>query len=376
MVYNRIHILQVLHTLEIGGAEKLAYDISKNFDPSFKFSFCCLDSLGYISKLIQDEGGEVFCLNRKEGIDFELSKNFAKLISDKKIDVIHAHQYTPYFYSAMAKMLSKNKPGIVFTEHGRHQPDKVRWKRVVFNKIFQFWTNYYTGVSKFSKDSLVKYEKIPESRIEVVYNGIDITRFPKYYNQNDIRDKLGFPKDKKIVAIIARLDPIKDHKTLIDAINTVKDKISNTLLYIVGDGPVKSDLVKQVNELNLDKFVKFLGTRTDVPEILMGIDLFVLPSIMEATSVTLLEAMGASKPSVATDVGGNREIVIPNITGKLVPVSNSGILADNIIDLLSDERKMKEYGTNARQRIEDNFTFDKMVENYRRIYLEIMPGKR
>jgi len=375
MVLKKIHVLQVLHTLEIGGAEKLAYDISTNFDPSFKFSFCCLDSLGYISDLILREGGDVFCLKRKEGIDFNSAKQFANLIFEKEIDIIHAHQYTPYFYSALAKILSKRKPRLIFTEHGRHQPDKVRWKRVVFNNIFRFQTDYYTGVSEFSKESLIKFEKIPRSRIEVIYNGIDIHRFPKTYDKNEVRKKLGFGIAEKIVGIIARLDPIKDHKTLIEAINIVKTKIKDVVLYIVGEGPVYNDLIQRVNELKLDKYVKFTGTRTDIPEILMAIDLFVLPSIMEATSVTLLEAMGASKPSIATNVGGNKEIVVDNITGELVPVGNSKILADKIIGILSNSEKMATYGKNARKRIEDCFTFDKMVNNYQRIYLDTISGK-
>ncbi|MCD6460110.1 glycosyltransferase [bacterium] len=367
---KKIHVMQVLHTLEIGGAEKLAYDISKNFDPDFKFSFFCLDGLGYLSGAIRKKGGNTYCFGRKDGLDFSLIKNFAKLLTDKKVDIVHAHQYTPYFYSVLASFFSKRKPAVIFTEHGRHQPDKVRPKRVVFNKILQFFTNKYTGVAKFSKDSLVQFEKISKKRIEVIYNGIDLEKFPEKFSKSEIRKKLGFNLNDKLIGIIARLDPIKDHKSLIEAVSIIKDKFSNCKLLIVGDGPMREHLEKQTEKLNLKKNIVFLGMRTDVPDILMALDIFVLPSIMEAASVTLLEAMSASLPVIASNAGGNKEIVVDGVTGILVEPQNPDQIAGALERLFTDKTSAENMGLAGRQRVEQNFTFDKMIEQYKNLYLE------
>jgi len=369
---KKIHVMQVLHTLEIGGAEKLAYDIAKKFDPSFKFSFFCLDNLGYLSDVIRKEGGNTYCFGRKEGWDFSLIKKFASLLTENEVDIVHAHQYTPYFYSVIASVFSKRKTKVIFTEHGRHQPDKVRPKRVVFNKIFQCFTSRFTGVAKFSKDSLVEFEKIPASKIDVIYNGIDLENFPKHFSKPGVRKKLNFNIDDKLIGIIARLDPIKDHNSLITAVSLIKDKFKNCKLLIVGDGPTRDELEKQTDSLNLRNNVIFLGMRTDVPELLMALDVFVLPSIMEATSVTLLEAMSASLPVIATKVGGNKEIVIDGSTGILVEPHTPEQIAGTLTKLLEDTPYAKNMGLAGRLRIEQHFTFQKMIDQYKNLYLEIL----
>ena len=369
---KKIHVMQVLHTLEIGGAEKLAYDIAKKFDSPFEFSFFCLDDLGYLSDVIRKEGGNTYCFGRKQGWDFSLIKRFASLLTEKEVDIIHAHQYTPYFYSVLASFFSKKKPAVIFTEHGRHQPDKVRPKRVIFNKIFQYFTSRFTGVAKFSKDSLVEFEKIPASKIDVIYNGIDLEKFPRQFSKTEIRKKLNFNADDKLIGIIARLDPIKDHKSLITAISFIKDTLPNCKLLIVGDGPMRDELEQQTESLNLKNNVIFLGMRTDVPDILMALDIFVLPSIMEATSVTLLEAMSASLPVIATKVGGNKEIVIDGTTGILVESQTPKEIASALEQLLNNIEVSKNMGLAGRQRVEQNFTFQKMIDQYKQLYLEIL----
>ncbi|MEW6534749.1 MAG: GT4 family glycosyltransferase PelF [Candidatus Auribacterota bacterium] len=369
---KQVHVMQVLHTLEIGGAEKLAYDISRKFKKGFAFSFFCLDGLGELADRIVSEGGNVYCFGRKGGWDFALIKKFAALCTEKEVDIIQAHQYTPYFYSVLASLFSKRRPRVIFTEHGRHQPDKVRWKRVIFNRIMLPFTHAITGVAQFSKDSLVWFEKISASRIQVIYNGIDLKNFPAKYNKTEKRKKIDIADEEQVIGIIARLDPIKDHKTLINAFALIRKNNEKSKLFIVGDGPERLNLEKQVNDLALTSSVIFMGMRSDVPDILMALDVFVLPSIMEAMSVTLLEAMSASLPVVATDVGGNREVVLNGKTGELVPVTDAERLAEAICSILFDSKKAQAMGKAGRQRVEMMFTFEKMLDNYEKLYREIL----
>lgn len=367
-----IHVMQVLHTLEVGGAEKLAYDIANRFDDSFSFSFFCLDGLGYLSDLIKQEGGNVYCFGRKDGWDIRLIREFADLLTREQVDIVHAHQYTPYFYAVLASYFSKRKPKVIFTEHGRHQPDKVRWKRVLFNKFFLNHTSAFTGVSQFSKDSLVEFEKIPEDRVEVIHNGIDMKRFPKTYNKSAIRKSLDLTDDETVVGIIARLDPIKNHKILIEAISLLTAQFPKIKLLIVGEGPMMHDLKRYADELKLKDHVRFLGLRKDVPRILMALDIFVLPSTMEAMSVTLLEAMGAALPVVATDVGGNREVVEKHVTGELVFPKDADLLAGAIEFIVSDPGKAHRMGQAGRKRVEELFTFEYMIGQYKKLYERVL----
>ncbi len=374
-IMNRIHVMQVLHTLEVGGAEKLAFDISRNFDDQFKFSFLCLDSLGELTPSVKQHGMDVFCLNRQSGFDLSLVKKFSRIIKEHHVDIIHAHQYTPYFYSVISALFTNRRPKVIFTEHGRHQPDKVRIKRVIFNRVFQPFTSLCTGVSAFSKDSLVQFEKIPASKIDLIYNGVDLKNFPIKYDKNMIREELGFNKNDILVGIIARLDPIKDHTTLLDAVSLLKKESIKLKLIIVGDGPEKSLLTDKVNLLDLKDEIVFMGTRDDVPKILLALDIFVLPSIMEAMSVTLLEAMSASLPVVATGVGGNKELIVNDISGKLVPVGDAKSLATAIKSLLTNPDSAQKLGTEARKSVEKNFSFNKMIENYKNAYLKVLGNK-
>jgi len=373
MIKKRIHILQVVHSLVIGGTERVVCDLVRAFnDKEFITSVCCLDELGEFGEDLRSEGYRVNVLNRRPGIDFNLILELRKLYSLENIDLVHAHQYTPYFYSASASLTRYGLPKVILTEHGRHYPDRVKPKRVLFNQVLRFSTSAYTGVSEFTRQSLIRYEKMPARKIQVIYNGIwtGFTGFDDYIYRKKLRESFGLEKNDFLILSIGRMDPIKDFETLIKSFSLVAQQKGQARLWIAGGGDqnYRDKLVMLIKSLKLEDRVSLLGTRRDVDQLLPACDIFVLPSITEAASMTILEAMAAGKPVVATKTGGNPELVIQGKTGFLVPVGNEKALAKALLQLLKNPELRSRMGQAGRKRLEQQFTMDRILSQYRVLY--------
>ncbi len=361
--------MQVVHCMDIAGAEKVVYSIVRNLSKEkFTFSICCLDFIGELGKRLTEEAFEVFSLHRKSGTDFALIRKLIGILSDRQIDVIHAHQYTPYFYGATAAILSR-RCKIIFTEHGRHQPDRIRLKRVIYNQFLNLFTNRITGVSNFSKDSLVRYEKLPANKIDVIYNGINLEEFKISTDREVKRKELGIDYGEVAIGMIGRFDPIKNHRMLLVAFRDVLKHISRAKLLLIGDGPLKEECKEFASELGVSNCVVFLSRRSDIAELLQAIDILVLSSNAEAASLTLLEAMAAGLPVIATEAGGNPEIILRDQTGLLVPAKNHIEFAKAIISLIQDPEKRRKMREAGKRRVRSLFSIDRMLKQYENLYL-------
>ena len=369
---RKLHVMQILHSMGLAGAEKVVYDLVTSLDGGcFKFSICCLDFTGELGERLIEEGFEVISLNRKPGVDFTLIRKLIRILKDRQIDIVHAHQYTPYFYGATAAILS-GRCKIIFTEHGRHQPDRIRLKRAIYNQFLNLFTDRITGVSNFSKDSLVKYEKLPARKIKVIYNGIDPDEFEVSLDREAKRKELGIEQDEVVVGMIGRFDPIKNHLMLLRAFYKVLKHISGAKLLLIGDGLLKENCEKFASELGIGDRVVFLGRRRDVPELLRTFDIYVLSSIAEATSLTLLEAMAAGLPVIAIDAGGNPEIVMNDRTGILISPGNYREFAKATVSLIQDPEKRKRMGEAGIRRVKALFSIDRMLKEYEDLYLRLV----
>jgi len=368
------HILQVVHSLVIGGTERVVCDLTRHFNGErFRTSVCCLDDLGEFGKDLVREGVPVRVFNRRPGIDFSLLREIRSLYREWGIDLVHAHQYTPYFYGAAA-CLGKKFPKAVFTEHGRHQPDHVRPKRVAFNRILRMVTSGYTAVSGFTRQSLIDYEKMPGSRIRVIYNGVPSRSQSRKLDKKAAREKLGIGSETKVVLSVGRMDPIKDFSTLIRAFRDVQRDNPESQLLIAGGGDEQylGQLRRDAERFGIGDKVLFLGSRRDVPELLTACDVFSLTSITEATSMTILEAMAAGRPVVATCTGGNPELVVDGKTGYLVPVGDHEAASGALARILKSPEQARKMGEAGKARFDAEFTIHAMLGSYKELYEEIL----
>jgi glycosyltransferase involved in cell wall biosynthesis len=204
--------------------------------------------------------------------------------------------------------------------------------------------------------------------ITIIYNGIDGDEFTREFDRAEIIEELDISPDAKIIGIVARLDSIKNHRCLIKAMKKVAARFPDALLLVIGDGPLRTELEELVSFVRLNNNIKFLGTRNDIPRLLSVLDIFVLCSLSEGLPLTILEAMAAGKPIVATDVGGIPEIIKDGIDGIIIPSDDSDRLAEAISELLRDKRKRHEMGAKARMKFEEKFTIQTMVKSYEELY--------
>lgn len=353
--------------MRIGGAEQVIYNLVENTDKSmYDLSIICLDSaLGPFGRQLQERGCQITSFNRKPGFDVSLIRDIRRHIKDHDIDVLHCHQYTPYVYGLLGSLGTKTK--VIFTEHGRFYPDERRVKRVLINPLLNNLTAHVTAISSATLDALVEFENFPRKKIKVIYNGIDDQRFIRQGNQ-DIRIELDISQEAYILGTVARLDPIKNHKMMINAMKAVNEKFPKTYLVIVGDGAEKECLEALAKSLKLTDRIIFTGYREDTEKFYAAMDIFLLTSFSEGTAMTLLEAMAAGLPCIVTGVGGNPEIVKDGETGFVIPSDDVKVLAEKICMLLKDIDLKKRMGHAGRKRFEERFTVDKMVREYETLY--------
>lgn len=371
----KFKVMFIVHSLGIGGVEKLVYDMVRELkNRGIESSVCCLDYVGAWGEELKRDGFKVFNLERKEGLDLSILKKIKLILIEEHPDILHPHQYTPYFYT-VASCFSLRRPRIVFTEHGRFFPDRIRIKRVIFNQFTQFFTDAIIGVCKFTKEALVKYERFAQNRIEVIYNGIKIEEFSADIDVVLKKKTLQLNPDNRIIGTVGRLCIEKNHKMLIKAFAEVKKQISNVKLLIVGDGELRVELEALSQKMDLDKDILFLGERQDIPDLMKIFDLFVLSSDSEAASLVLLEAMASGLPVVATRVGGNPELVLDGETGILVERGNYKNFAQAIIRILQMNDLKTKMGIAGEKRVIENFTFEKMVDAYIGLYNKLISHK-
>ena len=202
--------------------------------------------------------------------------------------------------------------------------------------------------------------------VNQIYNGVDTAKYHPAVERAKLRGELGLPPETQLIGIVARLDPIKDHATLLKAIAGVTTDETHVHLVVIGDGPELERLDGLAGQN-----VHFLGSRTDVPELLPQLDLFVLSSLNEGISNTILEAMACGVPVVASRVGGNPELVREGTDGCLFPAGDVSALGDCLRAYLADDALRSAHGANGRQRVLEQFSIRAMVDQYEQVWRRV-----
>jgi glycosyltransferase involved in cell wall biosynthesis len=356
----------VLHGLQVAGAEILVLQIIHRLREKIQPTIFCLDQAGPLADQLKlpDRDIEIIPLNRRPGLDFRVAWRMARHIRRRGIEVLHAHQYSPFFYAALAKLLARQSARLIFTEHGRHFPDYVSFLRRSVNRLLlDRLADAVNAVSSFSADSLADQDGFSRDRIEVIENGIDVDRFGS--NSEPPSD---LDPTRRYIVNVARFHPVKDHVTLIKAFQPVARAFADVDLLLVGDGPLRGETEQLVWTLHLEDRVRFPGNRRDVPGILRASQIYVLTSVSEAAPLTLLEAMAVGLPVVVTAVGGMPEIVRDRVDGLLAPRQDVSAIAAALVQLLDDPAAASAMGAAGARRIRDCYTIERTVDRYYALY--------
>lgn len=373
-----IKVMQLALSLTIGGTEKLVYDIVRRVDKQTVAPIiCCLDEFGHFGERLQAEGFQVYTLSRTPGIDWQMIPKLAHIIEQEQVDVIHAQQYSPFFYAVLSVLyyriaLRKPAPKLLYTEHGIFYPYRRKFKHVLLNPILCQFADEIVAISKSLKANMVKYENFPERRIEVVYNGIELDRFAHVSVDSAAkRASLGLPPQAQVIGIVARLNQVKNHPMLLRAFKRIMAQQPDAYLLIIGDGPEEAKLKALAESLQVTDRAWFLGPRSDVAELLQILDVYALSSFSEGTSVSILEAMASGLPVVTTRVGGNPEVVREPETAFLVESDNDEQMAAKLLELLRDPALRGKMGQAGKARAYAEFAQEKMVSAYTAMYQKL-----
>jgi len=366
-----IKIMHILHTLGTAGLQKGVVNIANQLNSNgFEISICCLEESGTFEKRL-NPGTKVFVMNKPPGIDYTLPLRLAKLFRREKTMIVHTHSVGTYLYGAIGAKLAW-MPRIIHGEHGDlHQPSGSRPIDINIRRYLSHITDVIHTVSADLKNSLVRMTGIKPEKIVTILNGVELDKF-KIAQNPQLRKILGIGMKDLVIGTVSRLSPVKNFELLIQVI----PEINHTGLYpkvlFVGDGPSRPNLESLTKQYGLEKQIIFLGDRSDVPDLLNVMDIFILTSFSEGLSNSIMEAMAAGLPVVATNVGGNPELVIHNETGFLFPSQDASILAQQIIELTNDPEKRHRMGLAGRKRMEEFFTLEKMIRNYENLYRSVL----
>jgi L-malate glycosyltransferase len=357
-------VLQVVLSLNPGGTERLVVEIVKRLLHEMPMAVCCLDEDGSWAGDLKAHGVDVVSLNRTSGFKPVLGRAIAHAARRHRASVMHCHHYSPFVYGCISRIWY---PGcrIIFTEHGRLDTSPPSPKRRLANRALRTIPDEVFAVSQDLRRHLAA-EGFREADVDVIYNGIDVGPQPDARARQRVRTMLGVDAGALVVGTIARLDPVKDLGTLVRATIDVARE-TPVLLMIVGDGPDRERLRALAAESHGACTVRFLGHRDDARELLAGCDIYANSSVSEGVSLTILEAMAAGLPVVATRVGGTPEI-IDGDSGRLVAAQDSAALASALRDLAAHPAVRQALGRAARRRVEQQFSLDRMVREYREAY--------
>ena len=357
-------VMQLVLGLSPGGTERLVIELCKRLASRIDAIVCCLDERGEWADELETRHIPVVALGRKPGFHPTLALQIAKLIRVHGIEVVHCHHYTPYIYGRLATAIAPAM--LVFTEHGRLFDTPPSRRRRLVNPLLARLGGRVCAVSRDLRQHMVA-EGFPPSKVQVVYNGIDPGQPVTDATRTLTRRQLGLAPDALVIGSVGRLDPVKNFGQLLRAhANIVRDHRSARLV-IVGDGPERAALEALAAQLEVASTVRFAGYRGDARAILPAFDIYVNCSTYEGVSLTILEAMAAALPVVATSVGGNPEVVVDGETG-LLAATHAADLALAINRLIEQAPRRREMGEAGRSRVQTHFLLARMVEDYAAAY--------
>lgn len=363
MEHRSIHVLQLLQGLNIGGIELMAASLVRGLDATrFRSSFCTFDWKGKLVPELREDGYAIHHRKRRSGLDLMWVLWFARLLRREGVDIVQAHNATALFYGALATTLV---PGtrLLYTEHDRAFPTALRQRGL--HAVLARRTRAVSTVSETLRRHLVRWEHFPAERVHVIRNGIEMR--PPDRPRPVLRQELELG-DRPVAGIVARLAPVKNHAMLLRAWRLVLEQVPQAVLLVVGNGTQETALKQLATSLGIAEAVRFLGFRRDIADLLGCLDVFVLSSFSEGLSLTLLEAEAMGLPVVATQVGGNPEVVQHERTGLLVPSDAPEAMASALARLLQDPAERSRLGEQGREFYREHFTLTAMLRGYTRLY--------
>ncbi|MBN2016786.1 MAG: glycosyltransferase [Candidatus Cloacimonetes bacterium] len=366
---NKLNVLYIIWSLDQGGAERVVIDLAKNTDKiQFNVTICCLNEKGTYAHEAEKAGIKVIPLHKLPKLDPFIIFKISRLIKKKHIDIVITHLWTSNFWGRIAAFISGVKV-IIATEH---TTDENRpWYYHLIDQILAKISTKIIAVSTSVKAFHQNRSHIPPCKFEVINNGIDIKKFNVEINKEDKRKEFGFIPTDFVIGLFGRFVPAKAHEVLLQSLQKLITKYPNIKVLFVGSGPTEDQIKEIVREFGLENHVIFAGFRNDIPELYQILDLFILPSEREGFPITLLEAMTSGIPVIATDVGGNSDIIKDGRNGFIIEPNNVEALTQRIEYYIEHPDEADIFANKAQSSVQKHFTSQIMTRNTEQMLIRL-----
>jgi len=367
-------IAHLISRLAVGGVEKGVVTLINQMPAGrYRHAVIALTRIEDYARNIRQPDVELVELGKRSGKDLAVFGRLHKVLRRMRPDILHSRnlgtldsQWTAFFSGV---------PVRIHGENGRdtYDLDGTNFRYNVLRRAVRPFIHRYSAVSQDLANWLVKTVHVRPNRVHQIYNGVDSCKFHPRSGPREFPDSAGvLREDSYVVGTVGRMVTVKDQLTLVDAflqLLAARPELRARLrLLVVGDGPVREQCLARLQSADAAGLAWLPGERSDVPALMRAMDLFVLPSLAEGVSNTILEAMASGLPVVATRVGGNPELVQEDITGSLFPVSGRDALAATIARYCDNAALSRLQGEAARAAVEARFTIETMVSGYCRLY--------
>ncbi len=366
---TQIKIVFIIHRFNMGGTEKRLIDLLKGLPrDKFELVFLCLYQIGVLENEVKALGVKtvMFGLERVNKVISILK--ILKFLKRERPDIVHTFLFPSYLCGGIAAILARIP--IILSSEENLLLRKTKSHRFI-DFCFSLFNSCTVAVSETVKNNLIEKSHIKPDKVKVIYAGLDFDRLQSFRDSKEVLHQLQIKDTDFVVGTMSRLVTQKGHCYLIHAANLVIKENRNVIFVIIGDGHMKEALLKMVKELNIAENFRFLGTRLDSSDLLKIMDIFVFPSLWEGFPLALAEAMYQGKAIVASDIPQLREMIVDDTVGILVPPKDSEILAEAINRLISNVELRESLGNNARSYAISNLCLDRMVKDYKELYIQL-----
>jgi L-malate glycosyltransferase len=372
---SRRKVFYLLDSLNIGGTETQAVELALRLPPErYQVTMGCLRAEGPLLEKLKNSGVQVEQFHPRGGLDspaglYQVGR-LAAYLRREKYDIVHTHDLWSNLMGVTAARLA-GVPAIVSSRRDLAHFDWYQGKRRNWLRRIQNLSSVVLANATPIRDALITEDGFAPEKLRVIHNGVDTARF-----QHGRRDRARlFPDvgDAKLAVLVGNMhSDVKGHPWVIGAGPTVLRDFPEMRFVFVGDGACRGSFEKQVSELGLGRNFIFLGRRADIPDVLASCDFALLPSRAEGLPNAVLEYMAAGLPTIASNVGGNAELVKDGVTGLLVPAEDSAALSAALLRLLRDPEFCRRISENGQRLAIENFSFERLIREIDELYTELL----
>ncbi len=373
-------IVHVIHRLDVGGLENGLINLINNIPKDrYRHAIVCLQGYTDFSKRLKRDDVALYDIAKRCGHDFGAYWRLFRLFRKLRPTIVHTRNLSALESQVIAALAGVHAR--VHGEHGRDSYDLYGQNRKynLLRRLIRPFVSHYIAVSQDLQNWLIATIGVSPNRVSAICNGVDNVRFHPVKTMRDTLGPVGFfQPDSIVIGSVGRMAAVKDYPTLVRAflrlLELAPELHERLRLLIVGDGESRAACQELLQQQGATQLAWLTGERIDIPELMAAMDIFVLPSLGEGFSNTLLEAMATGLPVVATHVGGNPELVRAGVTGTLVPSANVETMAQALLNYARNPAQRQLHGLAARKLVEQHYSLNAMMRGYLSVYDLVLKG--